>query len=56
MRPRAGKSISKDAGVQRQAYAGLLWSKQYYHYIVKRLAGRRSASPPPPHERRTAQP
>ena len=21
--------------IQRQAYAGMLWSKQYYHYIVE---------------------
>ena len=28
-------------GVQRQAFAGLLWSKQFYHYDVERLARRR---------------
>ena len=28
--------------VVRQAYAGLLWSKQFYHYVVQRLAGGRS--------------
>jgi hypothetical protein len=34
--------------VLRQSAAGLLWSKQYYHYIVKDwLAGDRYASPPP---------
>ena len=26
--------------VARQAYAGLLWSKQFYHYVVRRLARR----------------
>ena len=26
----------------RQAFAGLLWTKQFYHYVVKRLARRRS--------------
>ena len=29
-------------GSLRQAYAGLLWSKQFYHYVVERLARRRS--------------
>ena len=29
------------ACVQRQAFAGLLWSKQFYHYDVARLARRR---------------
>ena len=24
--------------VMRQSLAGMLWSKQYYHYVVKRLA------------------
>lgn len=29
-------SLSTDAGsVMRQAFAGLLWSKQFYHYVVK---------------------
>jgi len=35
--------------VVRQAYAGLLWSKQYYNYIVKDwLAGDPGMPPPPP--------
>ena len=33
--------------VQRQAFAGLLWSKQYYHYFVEPLAGRRSGPAAP---------
>ena len=28
--------------VARQSYAGLLWSKQFYHYVVRGLARRRS--------------
>ncbi|MFN6514856.1 MAG: MGH1-like glycoside hydrolase domain-containing protein [Nostoc sp. CreGUA01] len=37
--------------VQRQAFAGMLWSKQFYHYIVEDwLKGDRNA-PPPPKER-----
>jgi hypothetical protein len=31
------KNISEELiGIQRQAYAGLLWNKQYYHYDVER--------------------
>ncbi|KAK7474496.1 hypothetical protein BaRGS_00034250 [Batillaria attramentaria] len=37
--------------VARQAYAGLLWSKQFYHYVVQEwLAGDKN-QPPPPSER-----
>lgn len=39
--------------VMRQAYAGLLWSKQFYHYIVKDwLAGDANMPPPPPERKR----
>jgi len=49
---RAGRSHSKDAlMVQRQAYAGLLWSKQYYHYIIRDWVEGDPAGPPPPPER-----
>ena len=35
--------------VQRQAFAGLFWSKQFYHYDVSRwLAGDPAGPPPPP--------
>jgi hypothetical protein len=37
--------------VMRQAFAGLLWSKQYYHYIVREWLDGDPASPPPPRER-----
>jgi Glycosyl hydrolase family 63 C-terminal domain len=38
--------------VQRQAFAGMLWSKQFYHYIVEDwLKGDRNA-PSPPSERK----
>ena len=37
------QDLSADArNVMRQAFAGLLWSKQFYHYVVQRLAGGRS--------------
>lgn len=34
--------------IQRQAFAGMLWSKQYYHYIVQTwLEGDKEPKPPP---------
>lgn len=38
--------------VARQAYAGLLWSKQFYHYVVKDWLEGDPAQPTPPAERR----
>ena len=38
--------------VQRQAFAGMLWSKQYYRYIVSRWLDGDPAGPPPPEERK----
>ena len=37
--------------VMRQAYAGLLWTKQFYHYIVKDWLEGDSAYPAPPASR-----
>jgi len=35
--------------VQRQAFAGMLWTKQYYHYNIDQwLKGDSQVSPPPP--------
>ncbi|HYZ15383.1 MAG TPA: hypothetical protein VE591_03235 [Candidatus Acidoferrum sp.] len=34
--------------VQRQAFAGLLWSKQWYHYVVRDWLDGDPAGPPPP--------
>ena len=36
----------------RQAYAGLLWSKQFFHYVVRDWIEGDPAQPPPPPERR----
>ena len=36
------------AKVQRQAFAGLLWSKQFYHYDVGTWLAGDAAQPPPP--------
>jgi hypothetical protein len=38
-------------GVARQAYAGLLWSKQFYHYIVKEWLEGDPEQPAPPPQR-----
>jgi hypothetical protein len=38
--------------VQRQAYAGLLWNKQFYHYSVELWLDGDPAYPPPPASRR----
>jgi len=46
------KQLSDDAkSVMRQAFAGLLWSKQFYHYDVRRWIEGDPACPPPPPER-----
>jgi hypothetical protein len=38
--------------VTRQGYAGLLWSKQFYHYVVADWLKGDATQPPPPQERR----
>ena len=50
-RPLAAPETSDDERlVQRQAFAGLLWSKQFYHYDVRRwLLGDPPGAPPPSH-------
>ncbi|MCI0339362.1 MAG: glucosidase [Acidobacteria bacterium] len=37
--------------VQRQAFAGMLWSKQFYHYDLRRWLRGDPAQPAPPHLR-----
>jgi len=50
--PLAAPEASDDERlVQRQAFAGLLWSKQFYHYDVHRWLAGDPAPPPPPPER-----
>jgi hypothetical protein len=46
-RMRAGMSAD-DRRIARQAVAGLLWSKQYYGYVVKEWLEGDPAQPPPP--------
>ena len=44
--------LSEDArNVQRQAFAGMLWSKQFYHYVVKEWIAGDEAMPRPPASR-----
>ncbi|MBD1920950.1 glucosidase [Microcoleus sp. FACHB-831] len=46
-------SLSEDMrNIQRQAMAGMLWSKQFYHYVVEEWLKGDPAAPPPPNERR----
>jgi len=47
------EEMSDDARlVQRQAFAGLLWSKQFYHYNVEQWLTGDPAGPPPPPQRK----
>src|SRR5262249_37990762 len=44
--------LSSDAqNVMRQGFAGMLWSKQFYHYVVKDWLEGDPGNPPPPAER-----
>ncbi len=46
------EALSEDGrAVMRQSLAGMLWSKQYYHYVVKRWLEGDPGEPPPPPER-----
>jgi Glycosyl hydrolase family 63 C-terminal domain len=49
---RVTSEVSDDAkNVMRQAFGGLLWSKQFYHYDVRTWLDGDPAGPPPPPER-----
>jgi Glycosyl hydrolase family 63 C-terminal domain len=51
----APESLTEEhRAVQRQALAGMLWSKQFYHYIVEQWLEGDPAQPPPPQERNKA--
>ncbi|HML94641.1 MAG TPA: glucosidase [Thermodesulfobacteriota bacterium] len=39
--------------VQRQAFAGMLWTKQFYYYVINDWLKGDPAYPPPPESRRT---
>ena len=54
-RAAARASPSADARhVQRQAFAGMIWSKQFFYYDVPEWLKGDPAQPPPPPERRSA--
>ena len=40
--------------IQRQAFAGMIWSKQFYHFNVRTWLNGDPTQPPPPPERRHA--
>ncbi len=47
-------NLAKDViRVQRQAFAGMLWSKQFYYYDIKTWLAGDPGEPPPPPERLT---
>ncbi|MBC7882308.1 MAG: glucosidase [Anaerolineae bacterium] len=47
------QQLSKsEENIQRQAFAGLLWSKQFYHYVVRDWLIGDPGEPPPPEDRK----
>ena len=47
------QNLSDDArNVMRQGFAGMLWSKQFYHYVIKDWLNGDTGNPPPPAERK----
>jgi hypothetical protein len=47
------QDLSSDAqNVMRQGFAGMLWSKQFYHYVIKDWLQGDPGNPPPPSERK----
>ncbi|HEY4415044.1 MAG TPA: glucosidase [Verrucomicrobiae bacterium] len=40
--------------IQRQAFAGMIWSKQFYHFNVRKWLNGDPLQPPPPSERKKA--
>jgi hypothetical protein len=48
------QDLSSDAqNVMRQGFAGMLWSKQFYHYVIKNWLEGDPGNPQPPAERKT---
>ena len=48
------QDLSSDAqNVMRQGFAGMLWSKQFYHYVIKNWLEGDPGNPPPAAERKT---
>ncbi len=49
---RSSSPTREDAAIVRQGYAGLLWSKQFYHYDILAWSQGDPSQPPAPAERR----
>ena len=48
------QDLSADAqNVMRQGFAGMLWSKQFYHYVIREWLEGDPGNPPPPPQRHT---
>ncbi len=48
----SGQALSEDERrVQRQAFAGLMWTKQFYHYSIELWQRGDPGTPPPPESR-----
>ena len=48
----ASSSVTAEAKrVARQGYAGLLWSRQFYHYVIDAWLKGDATPPPPPSAR-----
>jgi hypothetical protein len=46
-----GEMTASQKGISRHAIAGLLWSKQFYHFVVEDWLKGDPSTPPPPHGR-----
>jgi hypothetical protein len=46
------RTTADERSITRQAYAGLLWSKQFYHYVIPHWLAGDPSQPPPPSSRR----
>ncbi len=44
---------AQHCAIQRQALAGMLWTKQFYHYVVEEWLEGDPGQPPPPNERKS---
>jgi hypothetical protein len=47
----AGGLSAEEAAIMRQAFAGMMWGKQFFHYDVGRWLDGDAGEPPPPVER-----
>ena len=50
--PLAAKLDEESATIQRRAFAGLIWTKQFYNYVVRDWLNGDPSMPPPPESRK----